>query len=244
MQIGVCSAIGKIRDLNEDFYFVSEDEDQFKLFIVADGMGGHNAGEVASFLAVNFIKDFFYSNYPSLEKNEENIEAFIRESILLANFHIYQQSKANVSYSGMGTTLTLLLLEKDKFYIGHLGDSRAYLIRNGEIIQLTEDHTLITELVKKGNITKEEAKYHPQRHIITRALGTNNDVLIDIYKDNVCTGDIILLCTDGLSNMVEDHEIYEEIIKEVDIQKSCLNLMHLANSRGGYDNITIIAIKV
>jgi len=244
MEIGVCSAIGKIRELNEDFYFASKPEDQIKLFIVADGMGGHNAGEVASFMAVNFIKDFFYSNYPLLEKNEENIESFIREAILMANSYIFEQARTNISYNGMGTTLTLLLVEKDRFYIGHLGDSRAYLIRNDNIIQLTEDHTLMTELIKKGNITKEEAKFHPQRHIITRALGTNYDVLIDTYKDKLYDGDIIILCTDGLSNMVEDYEICEEIVREKDIQKSCLNLMHLANSRGGYDNITIIAVKV
>lgn len=236
------SDIGKVRDKNEDSFFISGCDAQYKLYIVADGMGGHNAGEVASSLAVDTVRQFFDRHYASLQKTDEMIEKFMREAIANSNACVLNESHLHLDESGMGTTMTLLLIENDKFYVGHIGDSRAYIIRDNVIEQITEDHSLVTQMIKDGKLSANEAKYHPLKNIITRALGVDFDINIDVYIRDAKQGDIVILCTDGLSNMVSDSEILEEYTKN-DIATASNNLVRSANERGGYDNITIVAVK-
>lgn len=143
----------------------------------------------------------------------------------------------------MGTTLTLLLIENNNYFVGHIGDSRAYLIRDGSLIQITEDHSYVEELVKLGRITQEEARIHPQKNIITRALGIDEDIEVDIFTGKVLKNDVYLLCTDGLTNMLTDDLILKEFKNSENINEACDNLINLAKQNGGYDNITIVAVK-
>lgn len=144
----------------------------------------------------------------------------------------------------MGTTITMAYISEDKLYIGHVGDSRAYLLRDNKFIQLTEDHSLVAEMVKRGSISEEEAECHPQRNIITRAIGTDEKVITDIIVEDIYKDDILLLCTDGLTNMMNDDEIKEILINKMDLQKNCNSLVNKANRLGGIDNVTVIAIKL
>lgn len=241
MEIGAVSHIGLIREVNEDAYFVSDDG--LNLFIVADGMGGHKAGEVASNIAIESVKNFVKNHIRHCSNGDEAmICKMIREAILEANRNIYEKALREESYQGMGTTLTMALI-LSKLFIGHIGDSRAYLLRNNEILQITQDHSLVGELLRNGSITEKEAKIHPQRNIITRALGTEENILIDIYTMDLEKGDIVVLCSDGLSNLVDRSEIQECLRNCGSMQLGCEHLVTLANERGGYDNITMIAIK-
>lgn len=234
--------IGKIRNKNEDSLFA--DEKSNRIFIVADGMGGHNAGEIASKLAIEKVSDMLKENLDKLSKADEaEIENLIQEAIREANAEIYKQSLSSNSLDGMGTTITLALFVDNKVYFGHVGDSRAYLLRNDKLTQLTEDHTLVCELVKNGTITEVEAKTHPKRNIITKALGTETSPLPDTISYSVRDEDIIILCTDGLTNIVDNYEIKKCLRNESDLQKACDYLVDQANDRGGFDNITLIAIR-
>lgn len=243
MFIGVSTDKGKVRKNNQDSYFVSEDT-ELPLFIVADGMGGHKAGEVASNMAVEIVKDFFIEKKEELKKNKVDILKFIRSAVEKANTIIYKKSIENDEFHGMGTTITMAYIFENKLYIGHVGDSRAYLLRNNKFIQITEDHSLVAEMVKKGSISEEEAECHPQRNIITRAIGTDDEVITDIIVEDIYKDDILLLCTDGLTNMMNDDEIKEILINKIDLQKNCNSLVKKANRLGGIDNVTVIAIKL
>ncbi|MSS43864.1 Stp1/IreP family PP2C-type Ser/Thr phosphatase [Anaerosalibacter bizertensis] len=243
MFIGVSTDKGKVRKNNQDSYFVSEDT-ELPLFIVADGMGGHKAGEVASNMAVEIVKDFFIEKKEEFKKNKVDISKFIRSVVEKANTIIYKKSIENDEFHGMGTTITMAYISEDKLYIGHVGDSRAYLLRNNKFIQITEDHSLVAEMVKKGSISEEEAECHPQRNIITRAIGTDEEVITDIIVEDIYKDDILLLCTDGLTNMMNDDEIKEILINKIDLQKNCNSLVKKANRLGGIDNVTVIAIKL
>ncbi|MCT4606402.1 MAG: Stp1/IreP family PP2C-type Ser/Thr phosphatase [Marinisporobacter sp.] len=241
MKIGAYSHIGRVREINEDAYYIANEG--LNLFVVADGMGGHNAGEVASNVAIHSIKDFM-ENHKSefLDKDEKTVCKVLKKATLEANHTIFEKSKNEIKCQGMGTTLTVVLL-LSKVYIAHVGDSRAYLMRENKLSQITEDHSLVAELLKNGSITKNEAKIHPQRNMITRALGTEEDIMIDVYTLGLKEDDVILLCTDGLSNLIELEEMKEALIEARDMQKACEHLVALANERGGYDNITVVAIK-
>lgn len=241
MQIGAYSHIGQVREINEDAYYISSSD--LNLFIVADGMGGHNAGEVASNVAINSIKNFMEKNMDKyMDKEEEVVCKMLKKAILEANHQIFLKAKEEEACQGMGTTLTVVLI-LSKVYVGHVGDSRAYVIQNDDILQITEDHSLVAELVRNGSISENEAKNHPQRNMITRALGTDENVTIDIYTLDLKKDDIIVLCTDGLSNVIETHEIKNTMIDCHNMQYACEHLVALANERGGHDNITVIAIK-
>ncbi len=234
--------IGKIRNKNEDSLFA--DEKSNRIFIVADGMGGHNAGEIASKLAIEKVSEMLKDNLDNLSKVDEfDIENLIQEAIKEANTDIYKKSLSSNSLDGMGTTITLALFVDNKVYFGHIGDSRAYLLRKDELTQLTEDHTLVCELLKNGTITEVEAKTHPKRNVITKALGTEESPLPDTISYNIKEEDIIILCTDGLTNIVDNYEIKKCFKNESDIQKACDYLVNQANDRGGFDNITLIAIR-
>ncbi len=242
MHVGISTDIGKHRDINQDSYYVSEKQ-EIPLFIISDGMGGHKAGEVASKMAIDIIKEKISDKNNRL-KLEESIAELIRETIKIANLEIYKTSQEKEEYSGMGTTVTMAYILENKIFIGQVGDSRAYLLRNDKFIQLTEDHSLVAQLLKNGSITEEEAENHPQKNVITRAVGTDEEIDIDIVVEKIYNEDLILLCTDGLTNMVDDNEIKEVLLKRKDIQIACEDLVELANDNGGYDNITVMAIKI
>lgn len=241
MVIGSISDVGKIRENNQDAFYASQDG-AFPLYMVADGMGGHKAGEVASTMARNIIENNFSEAKDEL-LNVDMIIHLIKSSIEEANIKIYLKSLEDERYKGMGTTITLAYIFKDKICIGHVGDSRAYLISKGDIFQITEDHSFVNELLKTGSITKEEAKTHPKRNMITRAVGSSSIIEMDLIIKEYDKSDILLLCSDGLSNMLKEFEIKDVFIGENDIQKACETLVAMANNKGGFDNITIVAIK-
>lgn len=243
MDIGFRTDIGNYRETNQDAYFVS-DKQEIPLFIISDGMGGHKAGEVASKMAIDIIKEEIFDEVDAEKIEENKLINLIKKAIETANIEIFNTSKRKEEYSGMGTTVTMAYVLKNKVFIGQIGDSRAYLFRGDKLIQLTEDHSLVAELLKKGSITKEEAERHPQKNIITRAVGTENTIDIDVVVEELYREDIILLCTDGLTNMVEDNQIKRILLKEKDVQTTCNELVDLANKNGGFDNITVIAVKI
>ncbi|AFS78686.1 protein phosphatase-2C [Gottschalkia acidurici 9a] len=243
MFICACSDIGKVREINQDSYFYFDDE-KLPIFIVADGMGGHKAGEIASNLAISVIKEYYEKNKENIINGEMFVPKFINESIDLANEEIIKEANEDESLKGMGTTVTMgIMFEKD-IYVGHVGDSRAYLLRDNKLIQLTHDHSLVGELLRSGSITKEEAFNHPKKNIITRALGTNSNVNVDIVTKEVTTKDIIILCTDGLTNMVSEERIVDVVNNTENMTDSCNILANTANELGGIDNITIMIMRI
>lgn len=235
MRIKKGTHVGRTREVNEDSILTFQ-TNEYSLLIVADGMGGHQGGEVASSIAVNSIKEFIKENFLEYEDKEE----LIRDSIILANKTIYEKALNNSELSGMGTTVTLSLIIKDNLYIGHVGDSRAYIIKGEVLSQITEDHSYINELLKKGAITEEEAKIHPMKNLITRAVGTDKYIVIDTYKDYIVESDTLVVCSDGLTRHVEDDEILN-IIKEKGLDVTAL--IDLTNARGGKDNISVILAR-
>lgn len=243
MIVGVCSDSGKIREVNQDSFFKCKIED-LSVFVVADGMGGHKAGEVASYTVVETVEEMINSSKEALISHSLEIPKFINEVLNESNKRVYEKSNSSIEYEGMGTTVTMAVFYNDEIFLGHIGDSRAYLIRNQEILQITQDHSLVAELVRNGSISEKEAINHPQRNIITRALGTNENVKIDILSKSVNEGDVVLLCTDGLSNMVSDDMIKDILLTSNDIQEGCERLVSAANELGGLDNITALVIEV
>src|SRR4051794_40972134 len=223
---------GRKRRHNEDSYVVAP-----PLFAVADGMGGAQAGEVASKLAAAALED----TDPGTTSGPEKITQLIRE----ANRRVYERANADPTTSGMGTTMTVALVEGNEVTIGHVGDSRAYRVRDGELEQLTEDHSLVNELLKTGKLSREEAETHPQRSVITRALGTDPDVDVDTFSVQAETGDLFLLCSDGLTDMVPEDSILEVVERHrEDIDGALRALVKAANRGGGQDNITVVAFEI
>jgi serine/threonine protein phosphatase PrpC len=242
MKIGVKTDVGMMRENNQDSYYVSP-SGNYPLFIIADGMGGHKAGEIASEMAIKIISYNFTDSLAKSSIEDETIKNKIEKSIYEANSKIHKKSMEDERFSGMGTTVTLAYIVDDKIFIGHVGDSRAYLLRNGILSQITEDHSLVEELIRNGSISREEAKHHPQRNIITRAVGTSNEIKTDVIVEHKCENDILLLCTDGLTNMVDDDQIKDSLTMNEDIQQACEELVKISNDKGGFDNITVLAIK-
>jgi len=228
----VASDTGRKRRRNEDNYVVAP-----PLFAVADGMGGAQAGEVASQLAASALEA---DDSDGLD-GTRRIDALIQE----ANRRIYDRASTDPTASGMGTTMTVALVEGMTVAIGHVGDSRAYLVRGEQMEQLTEDHSLVNELVKSGKLSEEEAHAHPQRSVITRAVGTDPDVDVDGFTIEAEEGDVFLICSDGLSDMVEDEEILELVHQNRDdLNKAVKSLVQAANRGGGEDNITAVAFRI
>jgi serine/threonine protein phosphatase PrpC len=223
---------GRRRRHNEDAYVCEP-----PLFAIADGMGGAQAGEVASRLAAAALKE---SGAKTLG-GEERISDLIQE----ANRRVYDRSSTDPNTSGMGTTITVALVENGNVAFGHVGDSRAYLIRDGRMEQVTEDHSLVNELLKSGKLSREEAETHPQRSVITRALGTDPDVDADTFTIEAQSGDVFLLCSDGLTDMVGEREILELVeLNRQDIDAALKSLVKAANRNGGEDNITVVAFDI
>jgi protein phosphatase len=231
-QLGYGTDTGKKRRRNEDDYVVEP-----PLFAIADGMGGAQAGELASSLAAGAIRED--------EGTEGSGERRVTELIQEANRRVYQRSSQDAAASGMGTTMTVALVSNGNVVFGHVGDSRAYLIRNGKLEQLTEDHSLVAELVRSGKLSPEEAETHPQRSVITRALGTDPDVDVDTFSIETVPGDLFMLCSDGLTSMVEDDVILQTVEKNRDnLQAAAKALIRAANKGGGEDNITVVFFEI
>lgn len=234
------SDIGKIREMNQDNYYVSDPNDSVKLFIVADGMGGYKGGEIASKLAVDSTKNYIMNNFEAIKKEKENILDLIRNAIEYANMVVYEKSKEIEEYSGMGTTIDICIIYTGRVYIGHVGDSRVYRLRKDFFRKLTTDHSYVEQLLKEGNITKEEAYNHPKKNMLTKALGCTAFVEPDVMVKGFQKDDILLMCSDGLTNMIRENEIYE-IIKN-NPESACDKLINKANENGGLDNITAVII--
>jgi PPM family protein phosphatase len=232
--IGRAAAVtdpGRTRRHNEDAYVIEP-----PLFAIADGMGGAQAGEVASGLATAALKE---------AGADGGGEQRIADLIQAANRRVYDRSRGDPNTSGMGTTITVALVEDDQVSFGHVGDSRAYLIRDAHMEQLTEDHSLVNELLKTGKLSREEAETHPQRSVITRALGTDPDVDVDTFSVSAENGDLFLLCSDGLTDMVSEDSILDVVEQNRDdIDAALRALVKAANRGGGQDNITVVAFEI
>jgi protein phosphatase len=237
--------VGKVRHNNEDSIFVSNEPVGAlpNLYIVSDGMGGHNAGEVASQKGIAFFRDYI-EHMASMDGDVDIMEELARGASY-ANEKVFEISMTDHAFSGMGATFSLCVLDRGKLYAAHIGDSRIYLIKkDGGIERLSTDHTYVNEMVKAGEITENEARSHPQRHLITRALGTEETLKIDRIVKDVSSGDFALICSDGLSNMVQDDMISGIICESSGLNEKCERLLGLANENGGEDNISVVLIEV
>ena len=232
---------GKIRSLNEDSYIIQgfKNSESKGFCVLADGMGGHNAGEVASLMAIKTIS----SALKETLKSDKNIPGVIVKAVKSANSEIYKVADENEEQRGMGTTAVVCVIADDQLYIGNVGDSRAYLLRGDEILRITVDHSVVEELISIGSITREEAYSHPKRHVITRALGTDTDIEADIYEYTLKSGDTLILCSDGLTEMLKESEIRELTDRKEDIPNIVMSLVDKANENGGIDNITVIGAR-
>ena len=241
MRILAKSDIGKAREMNQDYYYISDlKKDEIKLYILADGMGGYKGGEIASSLAVNNAKNFIFNNFKKTKKDRESILKLLKDSIEYANMIVYEKSQENSELSDMGTTLDVCLIYNNKVFIGHVGDSRVYRIRKNIIRKLTTDHSYVEKLLKEGTITKEEAYNHPKKNMLMKTIGCNSLVEPDLICKGFLKDDILLMCSDGLTNMLRESEIYNLLLNNPESPEQAL--IDNANKLGGYDNITTIII--
>jgi serine/threonine protein phosphatase PrpC len=240
--VATLTDIGRARPRNEDFveYYVPPDPQQLahkgSIYLVADGMGGHQAGEVASQRAVELAISNYYN------ETTDDVGASLVQAFHLANEQIHNQSLSDAAKNGMGTTLVAAVILGRRVYVANVGDSRAYVINEEGIIQITEDHSLVEEQVRAGLLTPEQARRHPQRNLVTRALGSRPSVEVDLFERDFESGDILLLCSDGLTGRVEDPEI-AAIVQENHPHEAVRQLIALANERGGNDNITALIVR-
>lgn len=241
VQIGFKCNKGIVREKNEDACFVLPSQD---VYIVADGVGGNNSGEVASRTAVSEIASFVNDEDLRSCKSPEEIFSFFAEAVETANEKIYEMSVSEENNRGMATTVVLAYIYMGAVYIVNLGDSRAYLFRNGKLNQITKDHTYVNELIDKGLITEEEAETHEQKNVITKALGADSVVAPDFYRAEIARDDIILLCSDGLYGEVSSERIQELLGQEGNMNDICGRLVDEALDSGGRDNITVICLKI
>lgn len=241
MRVFAKSDIGKARDMNQDSYYVSQPSETVGLYIVADGMGGYNGGEIASKLAIISAKNYIENNFVKTEHSKEELQKLVKNAIEYANMVVYEKSKEDKSLEGMGTTIEVVLACENRIYIGHIGDSRVYRIRKNIIRKLTVDDSYVQKLVKDGTITKEEARSHPKKNMLTKALGCTSFVEPIVTVKGFLKDDIIVITSDGLTNMVSDEEILR-IINE-DIEKASEKLVEKANEAGGLDNITVVIVN-
>lgn len=231
--------IGKVRKENQDAYFAGSISDSAVFAVVCDGMGGANAGNVASEIAAKRISEYIVKSYRD-SMTAEDIEKNVRNAVISANIELYDTAMNDPKLSGMGTTVVLALVKDETAVIAHVGDSRIYLV-NDQITQLTRDHSVVQSLIESGKITPEDAKYHPRKNVITRALGAEEDVTVDTCVFKVKSGDTLLLCTDGLTNFLDDSDILD-IFKNTDIAETADSLVKKANQNGGGDNITVVTV--
>ncbi len=244
MQYYGISDIGKKRKENQDKIYLGKEGEEIGLFILADGMGGAKAGSVASSTAVEYVKNYIHEKIDEIWLERENIEALLRTAIFKANNYVFEKSKSSKDYTGMGTTLIAVITYRNKVFIGHIGDSRVYRIRKNIIRQLTKDHSYVQALVDNGSITKEEAIEHPQRNVLLRVLGCEKNEEADIITKGFLKDDFILICTDGLTNMMDTRDIYNVVLRSKNnVKVACEKLIKEANELGGYDNVSAILIS-
>ncbi len=238
--------VGMKRDHNEDSLFLYADQN---VYIVADGMGGHASGEVASQMAVETLAKFFKETeeddeitWPfKMDKDRKYQESRLCTAVKLANLSIYESALANAKQKGMGTTIVVTFFTDKHAYVAHVGDSRVYRIRGGDMIQVTEDHSLLNDYIKMKDLTPEEIENFPHKNVIVRALGMKETVRVDVSCDEPQDGDIYLLCSDGLNGMVSDPEIRDTVLScNDDLELACNRLIQKANEHGGTDNVTVV----
>jgi PPM family protein phosphatase len=240
--------VGMKRNHNEDNYLILPDQN---LCCVADGMGGHSSGEIASKIAVDELAEFFRmtasdqdATWPfKMDKTRNYDENRLATGIKLANKSIFDKASSEVKYKGMGTTIVSLHFTNDTAYVGHVGDSRVYFFRQGVLKQVTEDHSLLNDYLKAKKLTPEEIENFPHKNVIVRALGMKELVQVDVAKVEPQEGDVFLLCSDGLSGMVTDPQMQELLSKTTELEKACSQLIDLANAAGGNDNVTCVLAR-
>lgn len=234
--------IGKRREENEDAYDIL-DKEKYKLFVVADGMGGYAGGKIASNLAIKCFEEYLENNLNNNNYTREGIITLLNEAIVNTNTIVYEEAQKNEKLKNMGTTIAAALIYNNKMYIAHVGDSRIYRVRKNIIRQLTKDHSYVEKLILEGTITRAEATNHPKKNMLTRAIGAEETVEPDIKVKGILPGDILILCTDGLTNMVQDKEIFKIVCEnEHNLKNACDNLINNANLAGGYDNSTVVLV--
>lgn len=236
------SDVGMVRKDNQDSYMFDIESLDVGFAVVCDGMGGASGGKTASSTAVNV----FSSHLASISKNksEDEIKSYLENAVKAANSDIYNMSVNDEDLNGMGTTLVSSVIVNNSAYFVNVGDSRAYLIRDGALKRITKDHSAVQDLVDQGLLTEAQARNHPNKNIITRALGVTNDVEFDMFFEKLKKDDIILLCSDGVTNYIDDLEIPFEILRQHSVEAVPQKLIELANSRGGADNSTVVVIKI
>ena len=241
------SHIGKVRKNNEDYCkgeIINTNSEPVGIFALADGMGGHNKGEVASKLAVENIVEFLKENLLQNSNIKiDYIDDIIKQAYNSVNHIVYEKSISSLEFEGMGTTLVIAIIYKNNLYVANVGDSRCYLLNESEFNKITIDHSVVEELVKANIITEEEAKTHPGRNHITRAIGTDEMVIVDIFKREIFKGNKILLTSDGLTGFVDDHRIKEILSKDDDVKNLAQKLINTANDVSGKDNISVVLIE-
>ncbi len=240
MRVFAKSDIGKARNMNQDNYYIPQEDDKIQLFVLADGMGGYNGGEIASSLAVQSVIIYVKEHFSSIQLNKESILAFIKQTIEYANQVVYNKSRTFPELSEMGTTLEVCIIYNNKVFIGHVGDSRVYRIRKQFIRKLTIDHSYVEKLVRDGTITRQESYTHPKKNMLTKALGCDESIQPDVMVKGFLKDDILLMCSDGLTNLVSENEIYGMVVTNT--KTAVDNLIQRANDNGGLDNITVIII--
>ena len=248
LRVSGLTDVGRARKHNEDCYEIDRDR---LLFVVADGMGGHSHGEVASRIAVDTIRDFIQRDNSSDAADGAITDGPLREhsrrlrrAVRLAHDQVLDAIHQDGSLQGMGTTVVGLLVRDRTAALAHVGDSRAYRVRHGELRQLTQDHTWVHEQVKAGYLSEEQARHHPLKNVVTRALGSDKEVLVDLQEIEVEAGDLYLICSDGLTTMLDDGEILRIVQSGGSLDDTCRHLIAEANARGGLDNVTVILIAI
>ncbi len=242
MKIYAETDIGMVRQTNQDAYYISEENDNYILCILADGMGGYTGGEIASRLACMNAAQYIKQNFDDNKQyTKEEIMDIIKKAMEYSNKVVYEKSKEEKELEQMGTTLEVCLIYNNRVHIGHIGDSRIYRIRQNIMRKITTDHSYVQKLVKDGTITKEEAIHHPKKNMLMKALGCEEEIEPDIMVKGFNPNDIILICSDGLTNMISEQEIYNIIIE--DTKNATTHLIKKAKELGGYDNITAIIIE-
>ncbi len=235
------SDVGAVRKQNQDAFYLTSCQDRFPFAVVCDGMGGAKAGNVASKLAVD---SFVETVSQGLKAEKPDLDGLLTQAVSGANELVRYQAEVDAQCRGMGTTLVAALVDEHQVHLVNVGDSRAYLLSSQGIRQLTRDHSVVEDLVERGEITHEEARLHPQKNLITRALGAEPSVEADLYHLERREGELILLCSDGLSNVVTDQELLFEVIHGGDAESACGRLLQLALSRGAPDNVTAVLIQL
>lgn len=241
MKVFTRTDIGKTRNMNQDSFYISENDNGLNLCILADGMGGYKGGEIASKVAVTAVSKFITEKFDSISKDKDSILDLLEDAILFANSAIYEESEADEELQDMGTTLEVMLIYKQKVYIGHVGDSRIYRIRKNNMKKITTDHSYVEKLIQDGEITREESYNHPKKNLLIKALGTDEEVEPDLIYTVLNKNDMLIICSDGLTNMISEKEILDIVLNNSSENVADV-LVDEANDAGGLDNITVIFV--